>query len=761
MSAAFSFKRTPLSLALTAQAVSLLFLVAPDAQALTQVRSTNATISSTTPLDNYSLFALSRLTATGATTAEITMDRATLQVLAGSSTSDIFAETNSTVVIDNSRVTARPLMQVGAAITSRYGGSVVVTNNSVVTHSTGWGISAGRTTTGTDGPSVTVRDSTVSGTTRGISAGGYSVVDLNNAYVEATSAAGVGVVLLNADAVARNNSTIVGGASGVNMRVDGGLTRTNSLILDRSVVQGLNGPAILVNPPANNATRADIQVLNGSNLLSGNNILLQVANNSIANMNVDNSRLTGDVVVDAGSTGTLQLNNNALLTGQLRNVEQLDANSGGKWMLVGDSAVGALRMGGGSVEFGGPTQFFKLDTNSLAGNGTFVMHTNFNSGVTDLLNVNGNAEGSHQLLIAASGNELAVGEPIKVVHTQGGGAQFGLVGDTVDVGAFSYGLKKEGTDWYLDTERLGVSNSAQAALALANSAPTVILGEASILRTRMGELRFTQGKSQGLWMRSYGNKYDVAATGNGLGYKQNQTGLTIGVDTPIEAGDGQWLVGVMGGYSKSDLSLSRGSSGMVNSYHVGAYATWLEAETGLYVDLVAKVNRLNNQSQVNMSDGKRAKGNYTQDAATASVEVGRHIKLDDDFFFEPYTQLSTSFIGGSGYTMDNGLKVEGDRTKSIIGKVGMTAGKNIQLDSGTIVQPYLRTAAVREFNANNKVFINNQAFNNDLSGSRYEVAGGMSVSFSENLSMHAEIETSKGKAIDMPWGGTVGLRYAF
>ncbi|WP_455827270.1 autotransporter outer membrane beta-barrel domain-containing protein [Pseudomonas graminis] len=606
-----------------------------------------------------------------------------------------------------------------------------------------------------------MKDSTVTGRTRGIVAGGYSSVNLDNSRVQGTGPAGMGLFVLNGSVTAQNKSVIVGTVNGASLVSAGGLSLTNQLTLNDSVLQGQTGAAILVSPGPTSGTLSDIQVLNGSNLLSGNGVLLHVTNNSIANMNVDNSRLTGDVIIDAGSTGTLQLNNNALLTGQLRNVSQLDANSGGKWMLVGDSAVGALRMGGGSVEFGGPTQFFKLDTNSLAGNGTFVMHTNFNTGATDLLNVNGNAEGSHELLIAASGNELAVGEPIKVVHTQGGGAQFGLVGDTVDVGAFSYGLKKEGTDWYLDTERLGVSNSAQAALALANSAPTVILGEASILRTRMGELRFSQGKSQGLWMRSYGNKYDVAATGNGLGYKQNQTGLTIGVDTPIEAGDGQWLVGVMGGYSKSDLSLSRGSSGMVNSYHVGAYATWLEAETGLYVDLVAKVNRLNNQSQVNMSDGKRAKGNYTQDAATASVEVGRHIKLDDDFFFEPYTQLSTSFIGGSGYTMDNGLKVEGDRTKSIIGKVGMTAGKNIQLDSGTIVQPYVRTAAVREFNANNKVFINNQAFNNDLSGSRYEVAGGMSVSFSENLSMHAEIETSKGKAIDMPWGGTVGLRYAF
>ncbi|MCF5062982.1 autotransporter outer membrane beta-barrel domain-containing protein [Pseudomonas syringae] len=437
------------------------------------------------------------------------MDNAGLTLQAGTRALDISAGRQSTIVIDRSQVTARP--GVLQAIVATGASSILITNNSTVSNANGVGVTVTRTTTGTDGSSVTVRDSSVVGSTRGINAAGYSTVNLDNARVEATAANGHGVVLLNAQAVARNNSTIVGGESGVNLRTEGGLTRTASLILDNSVVQGRTGPAILVNPPVNNATMADIQVLNGSNLLSGNGVLLQVDNNSTANMNVDNSTLVGDVVVSAGSTGTVQLNNNALLTGQLRNVAQLDANTGGKWMLVGDSEVGALRMAGGAVEFGAPSRFFQLNTNSLAGNGTFIMHTNFNTGETDLLNVNGNAEGNHQLLIAASGNELAVGEPIKVVHTQSGGARFGLVGNTVDVGAFAYGLKQEGTDWYLDPARKGPSTSAQAVLALFNAAPTVLLAETNILRTRMGELRFSEGKSQGLWMRSYGNKYDVAA----------------------------------------------------------------------------------------------------------------------------------------------------------------------------------------------------------------------------------------------------------
>ncbi|MET4715481.1 outer membrane autotransporter protein [Pseudomonas sp. PvP125] len=757
MSAVFNFKPTPLSVALTAPAIALLLLAAPNAHARTIVTLPNTSISSTTRVDDYSLNPASSLIAHGAITNQIVMSGAGLTAEAGSRTLDIDARQQSTVVIDGSQVTARSMINQAILVTGN--SSLLVTNNSTVTNSTGWGVSVTRTTGGVDGSRATVKDSSVTGSTRGISSAGYGVVNLDNARVEATAATGVGLVLLNADAAARNNSRIIGGVNGVNMRTDATLTRTNSLILDNSVVQGKTGAAILVNPPVGNGTHADIQVLNGSNLLSGNGDLLQVANNSTANMNVDNSSLFGDVRIGAGSTGTVQLNNNASLTGQLFNVKQLDVNSNAQWVLVGDSQVNALKMGGGNVVFGDPAQYVQLNTNSLTGNGTFKMHTNFNTGDTDLLNVNGNAEGNHQLLVGASGSELATGNAIKVVHTESGGARFGLVGDTVDVGAFEYGLKQEGTDWFLDTEKRGTSTSAKAVLALANAAPVVLRGEESILRTRMGEVRFGEGKSQGLWMRGYGNKIDVAANSNGVGYSQNQAGLSLGADWAM---DELWTLGVMGGYSNSNLGLSRGSSGMVNSYYAGLYGIFRDDESGVYVDLTAKVNRLNGQSQVNMSDGQRAKGKYSQDAVSASVEVGKNIKLDDDgLYLEPFAQLSVAAVGGSNYTMDNGLKAKSDRATSAIGKVGMTAGKNIQLDSGGVLQPYLRAAVARDFSPDNKVYINDQAFKNNLSGGSYEVAGGMAVSLSPSLSVHAEATHMKGKAYDQPWGATVGVQYAF
>lgn len=756
MSAVFDFKPTPLSIALTAQAVSLLFLISPNAQAITQVTVPNTAISSSTAQDNYAIFSGASLIATGAATNQIQMDNSGLTLQANSVALDINAGRQSTVVVDRSRVTARP--GIAQAIFATGASSVLITNNSTVTNANGFGVTVTRTSSGTDGSSVTVRDSSVVGSTRGINAAGYGTVTLDNARVEATSATGMGLVLLNADAAARNNSRIIGGVNGVNMRTDATLTRTNSLILDNSVVQGRTGAAILVNPPLGNTTHADIQVLNGSQLLSGNGVLLQVANNSTANMNVDNSTLFGDVNIGAGSTGTVQLNNNAVLTGQLFNVKQLDANTGGEWRLVGDSQVGALRMAGGSVAFGAPNQYVQLNTNSLAGNGTFKMHTNFNTGETDLLNVNGNAEGNHQLLIGASGSELATGDAIKVVHTESGGARFGLVGDTVDVGAYEYGLKQEGTDWYLDTEKQGTSTSAKAVLALANAASPVLIGESRILRTRQGEVRFGEGKSQGFWMLGHGSKIDVAANSNGVGYSQNQNGFALGFDNAVSE---EWTLGVLGGYSNSKLGLSRGSSGMVNSYYAGIYGIWQD-DSGVYVDVGTKYNRLNGQSQVNMSDGQRAKGKYTQDAVSGWVEVGRKMALNDEgTYIEPFAKLDTAVIGGSNYTMDNGLKARTDRALSAIGKVGVTLGNDIQLDSGAKIQPFVRVAAARDFSPDNNVYINDQKFKNNLSGASIEGTVGMAVALSSTFSLHAEVSHGKGKAYDTPYSGTVGVQWAF
>jgi len=387
------------------------------------------------------------------------------------------------------------------------------------------------------------------------------------------------------------------------------------------------------------------------------------------------------------------------------------------------------------------------------------MDADFSTGETDFLDITGTATGNHSLLVGSSGSEPTQANSLHLVHAAAGDAQFSLLNGPVDLGAFSYGLVQRGNDWYLDGATKVVSPSTEAAMALFNTAPTVWYGELSSLRSRMGELRLDERKS-GLWARSYGNKYNVAAS-TGTPYSQVQQGFSLGADTPLPWGDGQWLAGVMAGYSSSDLNLTRGASGEVKSYYLGLYATWLDAQSGYYLDSVVKLNRFDNQAKVSLSDGQRTEGDYDNVGLGASVEFGRHLGLADGYFVEPFGQLSVVGIQGKDYHLDNGLKADGDTTHSVLGKAGATAGRTLKLEGGQAVQPYVRLAYVHEFANNNQVKVNNHRFDNDLSGSRGELGMGVAVSLMDRLQVHADFDYSNGRALEQPWGVNLGVHYSW
>lgn len=239
------------------------------------------------------------------------------------------------------------------------------------------------------------------------------------------------------------------------------------------------------------------------------------------------------------------------------------------------------------------------------------------------------------------------------------------------------------------------------------------------------------------------------------------TAFSLGADAPLPVGDGQWLIGVMAGHSGSDLGLVRGASAEVKSYYLGLYATWLDAQSGYYLDGVVKLNRFDNSSKIALSDGTRTKGDYDNLGVGASVEFGRHLDLGAGYFIEPYTQWSVVNIQGKDYQLDNGLQAQGDDTRSLLGKAGTTVGRTFELGEGRLLQPYLRAAYAHEFVQNNQVRVNNNRFDNDLSGSRGELGLGVAATLNDRLQLHADFDYANGEKIEQPWGANVGLRYSW
>lgn len=710
-------------------------------------------IDSTTPADSYDVRNGGTLNAQNA------------------NTNTINALTGSTVNLSGSTVTDTSGPGGSQGAITMNDSTLNITGSQVIS-TTGRGLVLA-TGAGGAGSQALVTGSTITANTYGASVTRESTLNLVGTAVTATGADSSGLLSFSGTINVQGGS-ITGAGKGVTVRGFGGAT--SSLVLDGTQVTGQSGSAIEL---VNRAT-AEIDILNGTTLSGGNGTLIDVLDGSTANVNVgashltgnfnvdatstgnfnfDNGTLTGDLVVADGGTASVGLANNSQFTGRMENVQDVNIDGTSHWMMTGDSSVTNLVMDGGRVTMGDTDSFYTLNLESLSGNGTFVMGSNFATNATDFININGTATGNHDLLISASGTDPAAGIPLQVVHTGGGDAAFSLVGGQVDLGAYSYKLKQEGTDWFLDPETREISPGTKVVLAMSGVAPTVFYGELTTLRTRMGELRYSEGRAAGVWMRAHGSQYNVAGASSGVGYTQNQQGMSFGADAPLPFGDGQWLIGALAGYSKSDLNLAYGTSGTIDSYYLGGYATWLDAKTGWYVDTVIKYNRYQNDAKVGLSDGTRSKADYDNHGIGGSVEVGRHIKLKDDYFVEPFAQIAGTVIQSKDYKFDNDMEADSGATRSLLGKVGTTVGKTWDLGEGRIVQPYLKAALAHEFVNNNKVKVNDNSFNHDLSGSRGELGAGVALSLSKDFQVHADFEYSHGKNIEMPYSMNVGLRY--
>jgi outer membrane autotransporter protein len=656
-------------------------------------------------------------------------------------------------------------------------GSNATVNGAVVSSTGAVGMAIARV--GAAPSTATVSNSTITGARLGAQVSARSTLNISGTTVTGSNADGIGLAILGGTVTATSGTQFNGTAAGVRIGRESAInSQAPTLTLDNSSATGGTGPAVLVRTD----TVAEINVRNGSTLNGGNGVILevqgpatanlnvaasslrgnvQIADTATANLKLDQASLVGDVVVTPGANASLALDNRSQLTGNLNGVQQVNINSNSNWTLNANNTIGDLAMNGGRITFGDENSFYELNVQSLSGNGEFYMASNFASGATDFLNVTGNASGTHGLMVGTSGTDPASVERLQLVHTGSGDAQFSLLNDRqeVDLGAYSYKLVKDGQDWYLDRETRTISPMTRTVMALFNTPITIAYGEMTSLRSRMGELRYNQGKNAGVWMRAYGNQHNIADASSGVGYQQNQRGLTFGADAQL--GESNWTLGLLAGHSRSDLNLSYGSSGSIDSYYVGGYATWMDPESGYYVDSVLKYNRYQNDAKVGLSDGTRTKGDYDTHGMSASVEVGKHIKLDDGYFIEPFAQVAAAAVAGKDFTLDNGFDANGDVSRSLLGKVGTTLGKTISLGGDSMIQPYVKAAFAHEFAQRNQVQVNNNVFNNDLSGSRAELGAGVAWTVAKDFQVYGEAGYMNGKNIEMPYSFSLGASYRF
>ncbi|WP_052050179.1 autotransporter outer membrane beta-barrel domain-containing protein [Cedecea neteri] len=672
------------------------------------------------------------------------------------------ARGDSTADVDGTHFTTSGSMS--HAFEAQYGNAKL--NHSVLNTSGlgSYGLYTEASVEGEDNEITTSGDSGI-----GVFAARGGVIKLNNSQITTAGASAAGLLAYPGSTIQGDNLTV--NVSGNNSPAL--WAREGTLALSHSQISatGQSGAGLLVtSSTAGNASQIS---LTGSQLSSANGPAIQVNSNALADINLLNgSQLLGDVLAASGSLVNLNFTDASGLTGAVNGVEQLSLDGNSRWTMTGSSALNQLHTDG-VVEFSASGGFKTLSLGSLSGNGDFSLNTDLAALKGDLIAVSGQAAGNHQLRINNSGLEPANPADLTVVTTGGGSGKFALYGGLVDAGAYSYRLQQQGDNWALvpytsggggrggdggDNGAILPSPTAASALGIVNALPVAWFSELTTLRSRMGDVR--QGLSSGgAWAQTTGGETRVN-NGAGVDYRQTQQGVTAGIDGIHSFDNGRLLTGLFSGVGNTRLNFDRGSRGKVNSFTVGAYGTWLQND-GWFTDAVMKLNNFASRADAVMSDGTKTHGGFNVPGLGLSLEAGKHIKLNDGWFVEPSVQGATLWTKGEAFRFDNGLQADSGSTRSEQLAAHLSAGKDLQLQNGVVLQPWARVSLVQTFRGNNQMNINHHGFDNDLAGTQGVFALGAAAMLRADTQVYAEASTSQGERVSSPWSGMLGVRWSW
>lgn len=271
------------------------------------------------------------------------------------------------------------------------------------------------------------------------------------------------------------------------------------------------------------------------------------------------------------------------------------------------------------------------------------------------------------------------------------------------------------------------------------------------LSDRMGTLR-TMPQAAGAWARYNNGRLD----GRGLEYDYST--IEVGFDAPVSS---NFLVGVSFDYTIGDTDLNAGSADN-DVYTLGLYGTYY-GDNGGFVDLMAKIGRIDNEYNVANSAGSE-KGDYMMTGAIVGVEAGHRFDLAHNMFVEPQVQLSYSWLRATDYAT-NIRSVDFETIESLVARVGVMGGMKFAENRGAA---YLKAsynhdflgsvdAAMHAVNGSNS----SAKISDELDDNWAEVSLGVSYSVTDTLNTFLDVGTGFGGDIDQKWRINFGARYAF
>ncbi|UTO29172.1 BafA family autotransporter [Bartonella harrusi] len=300
--------------------------------------------------------------------------------------------------------------------------------------------------------------------------------------------------------------------------------------------------------------------------------------------------------------------------------------------------------------------------------------------------------------------------------------------------------------------------STDAVLSLSVAPQFVFHNELQTVRAGRGILERSK-KSSVLWASAIKSKESVS-TGH-LDFKLEQTGVVLGLTALSELTNGDFYLGGFGSYDQGRVAHARGGTSSVNTYGIGAYATYF-SQSGWYLDGILKYNHYQNTLKAVSTNGLDIEGNYKQWAMGASFEGGYRVKMAQSSWMQPYAQLTWLRAEGKEITLSNKMIGNINPLTSLRSEVGLSLGYEFGSDLDFSSIAYITAAWLRENKNDNHTTINKQhKFTTDLSGNAGKLGIGLSSLVSDKLKLYAEAHYVKGRKVKQLLQGTLGMRYNF
>ncbi|MEG5953119.1 autotransporter outer membrane beta-barrel domain-containing protein [Enterobacter ludwigii] len=500
-------------------------------------------------------------------------------------------------------------------------------------------------------------------------------------------------------------------------------------------------------------------LLQGSSASSQTGELLVARTGSSVNLALDASHAAGDIRAEGSAIVDVALTNGSVLSGGMTNVNSLMLGNASLYEMTSSSDIRTLSMAGGMVKFAPAEagEHHTLTLGSLEGNGHFMMNIDTENGSSDLLDVTGHAEGSHTLHLAASGREAENTDPLTLVRTGGGDAEFALNGGRVDMGAWQQELVRNGNQWELVQAKGATSASTDAMLAMASAPQIMHQGELKVLRSRLA-FKDTDSAA-GVWGAMLYNRSDIEGA-QGSAYRLTQNGMMLGGDKVTGTRAGELTTGAYLSQSTGNIKHARGGDSKVTGYGGGVYAR-LSAENGAYASTSAQIGHFSNKLNARMSDGGTAHADWNSLGYGLMVETGRQITVGETTSLTPFVGVNAWLTPSENVTLSNGMTAETGDNRSLLAEAGVRMSTRLDV-AEMAVTPYVTLAVQQELVKSGSTQINDAYdFTNDFTGTGGTIAGGISVAIAPTASVWLEAEYGKSEQTESALAGNVGFRVAF